>query len=319
MVAIVGLGASIASLYDYLGAAPTFCAETGCATVRASTWSHPLGVPMPLVGIAFYSAALVLAFVNAPRARRALAIVGAVGAVSLIALQAFVIGAWCKLCMVADPAALAHAICVLTGAQAVRLSWRHLAGLPALAGVIGALALWTSAPAEPQLPAGTPGFVARAQVPDAVTIVEVVDFECPFCREMQQRVNAAIERAGVRVHVVRKMAPLPQHEHALAAALAWCCADAQGKGDEMAAALFTAPVASLTPDGCEQLASKVGCDVDRYRRELPLMHARVATDLIEARTAGVRSLPTLYVGGERVVGASKTAEQLAVMLQPHDR
>src|SRR5690349_259158 len=71
-VAIVGLGASIASLVDYLGASPAFCAETGCATVRESAWSHPLGVPMPLLGIAFFAAAIGLGLVEAPRLRRTL-------------------------------------------------------------------------------------------------------------------------------------------------------------------------------------------------------------------------------------------------------
>src|SRR5215468_10860907 len=132
--AIVGLAASLASLIDYLGATPTFCAETGCATVRESAWSHPLGVPLPVVGIAFFAAALVLGFVDAPRLRRALAIAGAASAAGLIAVQAFAIGAWCELCMIADPAAIGYAIAVLAGAPTLRLSAaRGMAAASALA------------------------------------------------------------------------------------------------------------------------------------------------------------------------------------------
>ena len=40
----------------------------GCATVRASAWSHPLGIPMPAIGIAFFAAMIVLAFVAAAAA-----------------------------------------------------------------------------------------------------------------------------------------------------------------------------------------------------------------------------------------------------------
>jgi protein-disulfide isomerase len=270
---------------------------------------------MPLLGIGFFVAALVLAFLDAPRLRKGLAIVGAAWAALLIGVQAFVIGAWCKLCLVADPAAIVYAILVVAGVQQVRLSWRALAGAPALAAMVAALALWTAAPPLPELPPGTPDFVVRAQVPNAVTLVEVVDFECPFCREMHARVKDAIERAGVPVHVVRKMLPLARHPHAMPAAVAWCCADAQGKGEAMADALFTAPPESLSPEGCEQLAMNVGCDLERYRRDLPVMHTRVATEVTEVRAAGVQSLPTLYVGGERIVGASKTTEELALMLQ----
>ena len=311
---MIGLGASIASLVDYLGPSPSFCAEGGCATVRASAWSHPLGIPMPVLGIAFYAAALVLAFVAAPRARKVLAAGGAAWAVWLIGLQAFSIGAWCKLCLVADPAAILHAACVLAGAELVHVRRRAIAVVPALGAVVGVLALWTHTPAAPALPPGTPAFVQRAQAPGTLTIVEVVDFECPFCREMQRRLASAIERAHVPVRIVRKMMPLPRHPHALPAALAWCCADAQGKGEAMAEALFTAPPDALTAEGCEQLAGKVGCDLERYRRDLPLMHARVAGDIIEARSAGDKALPTLYVGGERIVGATKTVDELAAML-----
>src|ERR1700759_1540182 len=83
-LAAIGLGASIASLIDYAGAAPTFCAETGCATIRESAWWHPLGIPMPVLGVALFAAALALGFVEAPRRRAALAIGGAAGAVLLI-------------------------------------------------------------------------------------------------------------------------------------------------------------------------------------------------------------------------------------------
>src|SRR4029079_15903802 len=124
---------------------------------------------------------------------------------------------------------------------------------------------------------------------------EVVDFECPFCRRMQQRLDAEIAQAGAPVRVVRKMLPLPAHPHAMPAALAYCCADAQGKGDAMAAALFAANPDDLTPEGCEKLAASIRCDVDRSRRALPQAETRVDAEMKEVRAAGVRSLPTLFI------------------------
>jgi len=334
--AILGLGASIASLIDYVGAAPTFCAETGCATVRESAWAHPLGIPMPVLGVAFYLGALVLSFVDAPRLRRVLAIAGAAWAVLLIVLQAFVIDAWCKLCLVADPAAIGYALMVLASATAVRFTiTRGFVTLPALLATVGVLALWTSdlpaseaagtpaAQAAQAAPAGTaapaspdkpPAFVEQAQVPGAATVVEVVDFECPFCRRMQDRLVSAIAHIQSPVRVVRKMLPLKMHPHSMPAALAYCCADAQGKGDEMAAALFAAKPDDLTPEGCEKLAASVGCDLERYRRDLPQAETRVAADMAEVRAAGIRSLPTLFIGGERIVGAGKSTEELTALL-----
>jgi uncharacterized membrane protein/predicted DsbA family dithiol-disulfide isomerase len=315
--AVVGLGASIASLIDYFGKVATFCAETGCATVRESAWAHPLGVPMPVLGVAFYLAALALGFIDAPRLRRVVAITGAAWAVLLIVLQAFVIGAWCKLCLVADPAAIGYALAVLAGATTLRFTIaRGIAAIPAVLATVGGLALWSHrAPPPAPLMDATPAFVEHAQVQGAATIVEVVDFECPFCRRMQDRLVAAIAQARAPVRVVRKMLPLQNHPHAMPAALAYCCADAQGKGDAMAEALFAARPDDLSPEGCEKLAASIGCDLDRYRHELPQAEARVAAEVAEVRAAGVHLLPTLFIGGERVVGAGKSTEDLTAMLE----
>ena len=278
--------------------------------MRASAWSHPLGIPMPAIGIAYFAAMLGLALVSRPRARRALALAGAAWAVALIGVQAFVVGAWCKLCMIADPAAILGAACVLAGAKTVR---SRGAGA-ALVAAAATLALVLAPHRAPELPAGTPDFVARAQAPSGATVVELLDFECPFCRAFAPKLDAAVAQARTPVRVVRKMMPLSMHPHALTAALAWCCADAQGKGDAMAAALFAAPPDSLTAAGCEQIAASVGCDVDRYRRDLPAASARVSADIADARAAGVHSLPTVFIGGDRIVGAGASTDELVAQI-----
>ena len=308
-LAVIGLAASIASAIDYFGADPTFCAESGCATVRASAWSHPLGVPLPVLGIAFNLVALALCIVDRPRLRVAVAIAGAAGGLGLISIQAFAIGAWCKLCLVADPSAIGYAACVLLGAATVRPARAWLAA-PGLAAAVAALAMWTHG-AE-LAPARTP---LVAKVAGTASVVEYVDFECPYCREMQKRLVSAIERAKVPVQISRKMVALPQHKGALPAAVAWCCAVRQGKGDAMAEALFAADPAELTPAGCERIAAKIGCDLDRYRLDAPLAVGQVAVDMMDAKGAGIHGLPTLYVGASQVVGASASVDDLVAMLQ----
>ncbi len=317
---VIGLAASVASMVDYASPA-TFCSEAGCATVRASAWSHPLGVPMPLVGIAYFAVMTALAFLPQPRLRRALALVGGAGALMLIALQAFVIGAWCKLCMIADPAAIAGALAVFAGARTVRPRFRHVAlSVPALAGLAVALfALVHHAP--PELPAGTPACIAAEQARGVVTIVEFVDFECPFCRALAPKLADAIAATRAPVHVVRRMVPLSAHEHAMPAAIAWCCADAQGRGDDMATALFAADPAALTPDGCEQIATRLGLDVQRYRdaQNDPATRSRIDRDIAEAHAAQVQGFPTVFIGGERVVGANHSVAELVAAIDrtPH--
>lgn len=316
LLAVVGLAASLASLVDDLGAAPTFCAATGCETVRASAWARPLGIPMSVLGIAFFGAALALGAIHAPRLRRALAVAGGAWAVWLIALQAFAIGAWCKLCLVADPAAIGYAVCVLAGAGTARPTWRRIAlAAPALGAAVLGLGLWTRGPAIEEPAAPTARAPAARPVDGVVEIVEYVDFECPFCRELQRRLDEALARTTTPVRVVRKMVPLPNHPHARDAALAWCCADAQGLGDAMARALFAADPATLTPEGCEEIAVRIGCDRERYRRDLASQHARVDADLAEARAAGVRGLPTIWIGGQRLTGAAHSAGDLVALIE----
>jgi protein-disulfide isomerase len=305
---VVGLAASLASLIDDLGPAPAFCAESGCETVRTSAWARPLGVPMSLLGVGYFGVMLALAFVDRPRLRAALAIAGGAWGAGLLAVQALAIGAWCTLCVVADSAAIVLAVSMAGGATTLAWRWPRLA--LAAAGVatgVGGLALATHPPAPAS---GDASAIAVAQAEDRVTIVELIDFECPFCRQMQLRLDRAIAVAGVPVTIDRRMVPLPGHAGALPAALAWCCADEQGKGEEMARALFEADPAELTAEGCERIAARIGCDLARYRAAMGRAEQRVAGDLEAARAAGVRGLPTLVIGDARFVGASASTDEL---------
>ena len=55
----------------------------------------------------------------------------------------------------------------------------------------------------------------------------------------------------------------------------------------------------------------------RYQRDAasPEVAARIARDLDEARAAGVRGLPTIYVGDRAFIGAGATVEELVAAMQ----
>jgi len=63
------------------------------------------------------------------------------------------------------------------------------------------------------------------------------------------------------------------------------------------------------------IAASIGCDLERYRRDLPQAEARIAAEMKEARAAGVHSLPTLFIGHDQIVGAGKSAEELTALLE----
>jgi protein-disulfide isomerase len=162
-----------------------------------------------------------------------------------------------------------------------------------------------------------PPAIAREQRAGTVAVVDFVDFECPHCRAFHGRLVEAMARTRVPVRVVRKMIPLPQHRGALPAAVAWLCADAQGRGDEMAEALLSAPASRLTPAGCEEIAGQLGLDLERYRSDAaqPSIQARLAADMADARAVGLRGLPTVYIGRQVFHGASASVDDLVAALR----
>lgn len=77
----------------------------GCETVQESQYSELAGIPVALLGLLAYVAVLALTAVDNPTTRLVTAIIaiGGLGfAVYLLALQAFVIDAWCVWCLVND-------------------------------------------------------------------------------------------------------------------------------------------------------------------------------------------------------------------------
>lgn len=312
---LVGLAVSAMLLVDYVRP-PVYCADhgVGCEVVRTSRYARPAGVPLPIPGIIYFAALLGVAL--APRTRRtrdALAVLGALGVgagLTFVAIQDFVLHAWCRFCLAVDASAF------VGGAIAIALSRKEFGVAPrrarwstaALAAAVLPLAWGLSrpgpAPGRPTPLASNvvPEAIIREQRADVATIVEFVDFECPFCRRQQEAVATVLASYGPRVRVVRKNVPLSFHQHARDAARAACCAEEQGRGDRMADALFRAE--DLSPEGCERIAQQVGLDMGAYRACLasPRPNVALERDERDARAVGVNGLPTLWIGREQFVG-----------------
>lgn len=124
-VALVALaGTAIAGYLTYVHYRPAalICTGSGgCETVQESSYADLAGIPVALLGLCAYLAVLALVAWDTEVARTVAAAIAlaAVGfAVYLVALQAFVIDAWCVWCLVND-----LAIVPLLAALAV---WRVL-------------------------------------------------------------------------------------------------------------------------------------------------------------------------------------------------
>ena len=109
VLALAGIVASSMLVVDYLRPAPVFCSEGGgCEALKHTPFAMPLGIPLPLLGLAGFAALGAWALVPGKRARvvqLALAVgAGAVG-LSLLVMQVLY-GHFCPYCCVADTSGL---------------------------------------------------------------------------------------------------------------------------------------------------------------------------------------------------------------------
>lgn len=313
-LATVGLGTSALMLYLYLSPEAAACGPGGgCDAVRTSRWSEVAGIPLPYLGMAYFGALTTAVLVPALRRRWLLVALGLGGVatgITLLTLQGAVIGAWCPYCVVVDACSLGAGLALAPGLASPRVS---PAGGPVVAAFgLGAavplsLAAVLHTPPPPPVPEGpAPEVITGAQAEGRVTIVEFLDFECPFCRRQHARLSgilAQAEAAGREpVTVVHKHLPLRMHPHARGAARVAICAEEQGRGPDVIDALFTHD--DLSPEACLEHARQVGVDEAALQECLGSTRPdqRLEADAAAAREAGVSRLPTCFIGGRRFVG-----------------
>jgi protein-disulfide isomerase len=174
------------------------------------------------------------------------------------------------------------------------------------------------APPAGQTAAASPGAPVKVATADRpargparakVTVVEFVDFQCPFCGRYARDTLPQIEREyGDRIRYVSRQFPLTSiHPHAMHAALAAECAAEQGRYWEYHHALFARQ--QLGPRSLVRQARAVGVDTKRFDdcRRSPATRNRVERDVADGRRYGVTGTPTLFINGQPLKGAQPFA------------
>jgi len=313
LLAAAALAASAILLVDYVRPAPVFCDATGgCAKVKATVFARPLGIPLPAIGLIGMLAIGLAALVPDRGARLVQLVFGAVGAVVALALFAVqaMLGVLCPFCAVVDGSA------VVLGLLSF-LRWRNAWDPPsgrivpgvAVVGMLAAIGAPLGIGFEQRiLPQDLPHAIAEEMKRTGrgkVTVVDFVDFECPFCRMTHAELAPLVEEHKSKVRVARKHVPLRMHPHAMDAAKAGCCGETLGKGEEMADALFKAPPEELTPEGCERIAKQQGLDLDAFRACVkdPKTAERIEKDREAFRDVKGHGLPTIWIDTTQLEGA----------------
>jgi len=169
---------------------------------------------------------------------------------------------------------------------------------------------------EPPRPAAPRQVVYRVPVEDSpakgpadalVTLVEVSDFQCPFCKRAVPTLKQIADTYGGKVRFVFKHNPLPFHDRAMAAALAAEQARAMG-GDEKFWAMHD-ELFAISPElhrpMLEAAAQRLALDPAAFRAGLDSgkLAPRIQRDQALVNALGAGATPTFFVNGRKLEGA----------------
>ncbi|MEE9218422.1 MAG: thioredoxin domain-containing protein [Acidobacteriota bacterium] len=170
-------------------------------------------------------------------------------------------------------------------------------------------------------PARDPGKLVRYKIepdnspsagPDdaPVTIIEFIDFQCPFCVRAHGTVERILKEYAGKVRVVFKQHPLPMHPQAMLAAEAALAAHEQGRYRDMHERLFSIS-RQLSREAVLAAARDLGLDLERFTTSLDSgkHRATAEAETQQAVSLGATGTPAFFINGRYLSGA-RPFEQL---------
>lgn len=148
-----------------------------------------------------------------------------------------------------------------------------------------------------------------------LTVVEYLDFECPFCARTTGMWNDVHQHFGDRVRYVVRHLPLHEyHPHAYLAAAAAEGAANQGQFWEMHDLLF-GNQADLEVENLLAYADELGLDMDRFIADLDdeQVAVRISDDEESAMASGAAGTPTFFLNGIRHQGPHDARTLIAAL------
>jgi protein-disulfide isomerase len=146
--------------------------------------------------------------------------------------------------------------------------------------------------------------VSKGAANAPITIVEFVDFQCPFCGRATETIDQVFKEYLGQVRFYVHHSPLPFHPDALPAAEATLAAEEQGKFWEMHDKLM-ASQRNLAREDLELYARAIGLDMGKFTQALDAKEykARIDQDVALAENVGAKGTPTFFINGRKLSGA----------------
>lgn len=160
----------------------------------------------------------------------------------------------------------------------------------------------TSADLARLAPEGSP---TLGSAKEAVTVVEFLDFDCPYCQQSFGPLREIMQKYQDRVRLVIRDFPVEElHPNTLRNSLAARCANEQGKFWAYHDKLF-ADQAHHEETDLKRYALEVGLDVAKFNAcyGSRKYESAIQQDLSDGLQAGVEGTPTFFFNGLRVQGA----------------
>jgi 2-hydroxychromene-2-carboxylate isomerase len=147
--------------------------------------------------------------------------------------------------------------------------------------------------------------------PAAVQVLEISDYECPFCRKASASVDSAV-RSGLRVGYLHY--PLAAHPHAEGAAIAALCAESSEKFREMHALLMSSTDWEKDSNWAREAKAAGVADLHSFEECVRgrAVRVRLARERALADSLGMRGTPTFVSREGFHRGIATTAELFAL-------
>ncbi len=156
--------------------------------------------------------------------------------------------------------------------------------------------------------------LGRADAP--VTVIEFSDFQCPYCKTMDDILRRLITDQPQNVRIVWKDYPQESaHANALSAAQAARCAQVQGKFWEYHDLLF-ANQGLLSDTLYGQIATTLGLNLDAFRACITAPSPQVISRGVqEGNERGIDATPYLFVNSFQKSGTLEYSELQSLVIQ----